>query len=157
MSRRKPKDLPKYEDVKDGAVQSQTPKRKAGRPKKIIDYKLTRELSEIQCTMVEISHILQVNEESLLRDKTFVGIRAEALAKGCRDLRQWQWDRAKRGNTDMLKWLGKQYLEQMDRQEMKTPDLGKRSAEECTDEELLLMIRGNYKPKKQPKHKKHDD
>ena len=85
---------------------------KMGRPPKVIDYELVERLSQIQCTQDEIASILDVSVRTLQRDETFVIIYKKGMDSGRMSLRRYQWEAAKKGNTSMLIWLGKQYLGQ---------------------------------------------
>ena len=83
-----------------------------GRPPKVIDYNLVERLAQIQCTQEEISNVLDVSTRTLQRDKEFCRIYKKGLESGKMSLRRFQWEEAKKGNTTMLVWLGKQYLGQ---------------------------------------------
>ena len=147
-------DMAKWKQVPP-ETQLQTMTRGVGRPRKVIDYDLTYKLSEIQCTMTEMSYILGISVKALERDKQFVATRNKALSEGCKSLRRLQWDKAQAGNVGMLIWLGKQYLGQLEKQEVKTPDLGDKSTDECTDEELMLLIKSRRRSNQHREHKKH--
>ncbi len=83
-----------------------------GRPPKVIDYALVERLASIQCTQEEIANILEVSTKTLQRDEEFCLIYKKGLDNGRMSLRRYQWEAAKKGNTTMLVWLGKQYLGQ---------------------------------------------
>jgi len=90
----------------------------AGRPKKKIDYELVKKLAYIQCTQEEISSILAISTRTLQRDTEFCRIYKNGMDNGKMSLRRLQWKAAEKGNNTMLIWLGKQYLNQTDKQEL---------------------------------------
>ena len=94
-------------------------KNKGGRPKKELDYELIEELAMIQCTQEEIASCLKVNVSTLKRDEKFCTIYKQGQEQGKKSLRRWQFDAAKKGNSAILIWLGKQYLGQTDKIETK--------------------------------------
>ena len=97
-----------------------TMKKKAnGRPKKVIDYDLVSELADIQCTQTEIASVLKIAVRTLQNDDKFMRIYKEGIDNGRKALRRLQWEAARKGNTTMLVWLGKQYLHQSDKVEQK--------------------------------------
>ena len=126
-----------------------TEKRKPGRPKKIIiDYSEVEKLAKIQCTLDEIASHVNISVRSLRRDKVFCQIYQKAAEEGKKSLRRLQFEKARgkpavlatdetgkilkddkgkpfvleRGyapDTVMQIWLGKQYLGQTDKQELK--------------------------------------
>lgn len=89
-----------------------------GRPKIKLDYDLIENLALIQCTQLEIASILNVNVSTLKRDNKFCTIYKKGQNEGKKSLRRIQWDLAKKGNSTMAIWLGKQYLGQKDKQEL---------------------------------------
>lgn len=89
-------------------------KNKGGRPKKELDYELIEDLAKIQCTQEEIASCLKVNVSTLKRDEKFCTIYKNGQEQGKKSLRRYQYDCAKKGNSAMLIWLGKQYLGQKD-------------------------------------------
>ena len=89
----------------------------AGRPKKIIDYKLVKDLAGIACTQAEIAGILGVSVDTLARDEQFCGIYKEEIDGARSSLRRIQWKAAKEGSVPMMIFLGKQYLGQRDKPE----------------------------------------
>ena len=94
------------------------------RPKIEIDFKIVKNLCEIQCTGEEIAGVLNINYDTLnARIKEEYGIGFSEYYKkesspGKTSLRRMQWKAADRGNITMLVWLGKQYLGQKDKQEL---------------------------------------
>ena len=95
----------------------------AGRPQKEIDWKLVDKLLGIQCAMKEISGVIGVSHDTILRrcqDEhgiDFASYSEEKSQSGRMSLRRKQFDVALGGNVTMLIWLGKQYLGQKDKTE----------------------------------------
>lgn len=96
-----------------------------GRPKIEIDWQLFEKLCSIQCTLIEISKVLGCSEDTIERhvekkygDKFAAVFKREASA-GKTSLRRAQFKAALNGNVTMQIWLGKQYLGQKDKQEIK--------------------------------------
>lgn len=91
-------------------------KRKVGRPKKqMSDVEgIIYKLSKLHCTVSEISAVTGVARKILNTDY------AELVDRGREDgkqtLRRYQWEQAEKGNVSMLIWLGKQVLQQRDKQ-----------------------------------------
>jgi len=96
------------------------PKKKTGRPKKVIDYELVDSLCEIQCTGEEIASVLNVDYDTLNRHmkndfgKSFTEYFELKRKSGRASLRRKQWQMAD-NNPTMAIWLGKQYLNQTDK------------------------------------------
>ncbi len=90
-------------------------KRPRGRPRIEIDYELIRSLAEIQCTQVEISHIIGVSDKTLSANPHFQEVYKQGVAQGNKSLKRKQFERAMAGSDTMLIWLGKQRLGQVDR------------------------------------------
>jgi len=94
----------------------------SGRPK--AQPKLTPEqvqgMAALGCTDSEIAVLAGVSERTLQRH--FDTHIKEGRASLRHDLRKAQVDRAKSGSDTMLIWLGKQYLEQRDKQELTGKD-----------------------------------
>ena len=89
---------------------------KVGRPrneyteeqaKQVID------LAEIMCTEEEIAHITGIPQSSLNRD--FGLDIKKAKDTGRMSLRRRQWQQAADGSVPMQIWLGKQWLDQVDK------------------------------------------
>lgn len=92
-----------------------------GRPKKELDAGLIEQLASIFCTNEEIAKICGVTRKTLSTNYGDVLELGRSQAKA--SLRRRQWEKAMDGNTTMLIWLGKQYLEQRDQPESSS-DLG---------------------------------
>ena len=94
---------------------------KGGRPRKEIDQPQFERLCEVQATLEEIAHVLNVSEDTIERwckrtyELGFADTYKKFSATGKTSLRRYQFDLAKQGNATMLIWLGKQYLGQTDK------------------------------------------
>lgn len=106
---------------------------KTGRPKKELDYNLIENLAEIFCTHEEIASVLEVNVKTLTSREEFLEAYKRGFDKGKKSLRRWQCDCAKKGNSAMLIWLGKQYLGQSEKMAIVNSDIG--------DDELTKSIK----------------
>lgn len=99
-------------------------KNKGGRPKYEIDYETLDDLCKIMCTGEEIASILNIDYDTLnkrLKEEKHGGFSdyyKKMSAKGKKSLRRVQYEQALDGNTTMMVWLGKQYLDQKDKQEV---------------------------------------
>ena len=106
-----------------------TQKNKGGRPKFEIDYTKLDAMCAIHCTGEECAAILCVDYDTLnnalKRDGNggFTDYFKLKGANGKMSLRRKQYDQAMSGNSTMLIWLGKQWLNQSD----KTEELSKGS------------------------------
>ena len=89
------------------------------RPKKYdLDTDQVEKLAGFGCTNTEIASFFGC-DESLIR-KSYSEFLTKGREKGKIRSRQLQWRQAERGNTSMLIWLGKQVLNQTDKQELDT-------------------------------------
>jgi hypothetical protein len=86
------------------------------RQRKAVDEKLVERLAAIGCTDREIATLLEVSENLLRRRCRAALDRGRTRLK--KSLRRKQIELAKKGNVPMLIWLGKQYLDQRDRQDV---------------------------------------
>lgn len=95
-----------------------------GRPRKEIDYVLLEKLCRILCTGEECASIQGMSYETLNNHLTeeghggFLEYNKRFAGEGKASLRRMQWKGAEAGNTSMLIWLGKQYLDQTDKQDL---------------------------------------
>ncbi len=96
-----------------------------GAPKKDLNAKLDQTILEtiekmsiMQCTQVEISEFIGISVPTLLKNKNFVKTYKKGIEGGKASLRRLQWKGAMDGNSTMLIWLGKQYLDQSDKKEL---------------------------------------
>jgi transposase len=94
---------------------------KGGRPRKEIAPHTFERLCEVQCTLEEIAHVLDVSEDTVERwckrtyELGFADAYKKLSATGKTSLRRYQFEAAKKGNVTMQIWLGKQYLGQTDK------------------------------------------
>lgn len=99
-------------------------KKLRGRPQKAIDKTQFEKLCALQCTQDEIASYFDVSHDTILRwckrtyGATFEDVYKDKRQAGMISLRRSQW---KLGQTDvkMAIWLGKQYLGQADKKEIK--------------------------------------
>lgn len=102
----------------------------AGSPQIVIDWPKVDALCKIQCTGVEIASVIDVSyptlERACRREKKINFDEYLTIKKlgGKASLRRRQWKLAEGGNATMLIWLGKNVLDQKDRQEMSGPEGG---------------------------------
>jgi hypothetical protein len=96
-------------------------KNKVGRPKFVIDYVLVEDLASIMCTIEEIASILGCSRDTLQVDKEFSYIYKKGLDSAKASLRRKQYKLADT-NPAMAIFLGKNYLNQSDRQEITTTE-----------------------------------
>jgi hypothetical protein len=91
------------------------------RPRKPIDWANVEKLCGLQCTEVEISNFLGISVDTLARAcqreyrTSFAEYFAQKRGLGKVSLRRAQWQTAQGGNPALLIWLGKQYLDQKDK------------------------------------------
>lgn len=94
------------------------------RPKKILDKENFEKLCELQCTKPEICGFLDVSDKTLDRwvketygeESSFSVIYKQKREGGKVSLRRRQWQMSEK-SASMAIWLGKQYLDQKDKQE----------------------------------------
>lgn len=98
---------------------------KIGRPLKVLtktEWNTVEKLCELQCTLIEIASCLGIHSETLSRcikdeyDLSFPLYFAQKRTGGKIALRRAQFKSATSGSIPMMIWLGKQYLEQTDQQ-----------------------------------------
>lgn len=96
----------------------------AGRPKAIIDWKKVEKYLQAQCDSVGIAGLLGISVDTLyIRCKTdhnidYSAYSAQKKSEGKELLRAKQYQSAMEGDKTLQIWLGKQYLEQKDKQEI---------------------------------------
>lgn len=100
-----------------------------GRPPKEIDWGLVEKCCQIQCTQEEIASMCETTVDTLDKhcketNKVSFSDYFQEKRKGGRiSLRRAQWQKAvKEGNPTMQIWLGKQYLDQSDKNEVNLPN-----------------------------------
>ena len=92
------------------------------RPKKEINWETVRKLCAMQCTGEEIASFIDVDYDTLNaaakreHKMGFSDYFKKHSANGKISLRRKQYEVATSGNVPMLIWLGKQYLDQKDKQ-----------------------------------------
>ena len=89
-----------------------------GRPKKPIDYKTVKALAGVMATMEEIASALEISVRTLQRDEEFCRVYKIGLDNAKLSLRRNQFKMSVR-NPTMAIWLGKQYLNQTDKQDIR--------------------------------------
>lgn len=104
------------------------------RPKKILDYELIEKLANILCTQEEIASISGCDVRTLQRDSEFCRVYKKGQDGGKTSLRRAQFKSALSGNSTMLVWLGKQYLNQRE-----IPEDTEKSIDKI--EEILVSIK----------------
>ena len=96
----------------------------AGRKPKTLDWDIVKNLCESHCTQAEIAAKMNIHlntlKDSCIREQ---GIEFSQFYKqwknvGKTSLRAIQYTKALKGDNQMLIWLGKNYLQQSDRQEI---------------------------------------
>ena len=98
--------------------------KKNGRPVKDIDFELIDNLCGIQCTGEEMASVLDIDYDTLnarikeKTGKTFSEYFKQKSGKGKVSLRRKQFTLAQGGDKTMLIWLGKQYLNQSEKNEV---------------------------------------
>jgi hypothetical protein len=94
-------------------------KRGPGRPRNEYPADMERRvegMAMIQCTVPEMAQVLGFSEASIRRD--FDAAIKRGKDSGRMSLRRAQYKAAEAGNPTMLIWLGKQWLGQVDKQEI---------------------------------------
>jgi hypothetical protein len=98
------------------------------RPRKKIDWKTVANLCGIQCTLAEISSVLDVSDDTIQRacqrehKMPFGDYLKRHRLKGFVSIRRKQYEVATAGNVSMLIWLGKNWLDQRDQPDPPMPD-----------------------------------
>lgn len=92
-------------------------KKKTGRPRKKIDLEVAEKLGSILCTIKECAAFMDINENTLKTREDFLAAWKKGKEKGKISLRRYQMRMAEK-NATMSIWLGKQYLDQKDKQEL---------------------------------------
>lgn len=93
---------------------------KMGRPKKEINWDELDRLCAIHCTRQEIADWFGVHEDTIdnhckeVHGVSFSVYYAQNKSKGKMSLRRRQYTKAMDGDTTMLLWLGKNWLDQSD-------------------------------------------
>ena len=109
-----------------------------------IDKKVFENLCGIKCTLAEICDAFDVEDDPLnswckkTYGTTFSEVFTVKRGKGQISLRRMQWKLAEK-NSAMAIWLGKQYLNQKDRQEIVAEVENKNNYKDLTTEELKKL------------------
>jgi len=114
------------------------------RPKKPIDAEQVRKLARLSASHAEIGAVLGCSADTL--ERRFAAAIKEGRESGKMSLRRKQFKLAMEGNVTMLIWLGKQYLDQRDKQthEHSGPDgkpIETKSSRDLSDEQLDARIK----------------
>lgn len=119
-----PQDGPMIEGKKGNrkrAIKVREPK-KRGRPANPIDYAIVEALETFLPTDHELESTMQLAEGTAAKrkrwDKEFRQAYTRGRERGKMSLRRMQWTSAEGGSVQMQIWLGKQYLDQKDHQEV---------------------------------------
>lgn len=97
--------------------------KKMGRPILEIDWETFQKLLEYQASLEEVAAWFKMSPDTVetrVKEKfgrTFSDVSKEFRGVGKLSLRRKQFQEAMKGNTKLLIWLGKQYLEQRDKRE----------------------------------------
>ena len=88
------------------------------------DFQRLLNMVRIHCTQDECCRILDMSDTTLNRrlkergEENFEAFYNRYNSEGKMSLRRMQWEAAESGNSPMLIWLGKQYLNQRDKNNM---------------------------------------
>lgn len=88
------------------------------RPKLDIDPEEVEKLAAMHCTVNEIAAFFDCSRDTI--ENRFSANLANGRERGKTKLRRLQWQSAEKGNVVMQIWLGKQYLDQKDKQEIES-------------------------------------
>lgn len=83
-----------------------------------LDERQIRTLAEIQCTMIEIASVMGCSVDTL--ERRYAEVIKDGKEAGKASIRRMQYKRAMEGNTGMLVWLGKHYLQQKEQVNLTT-------------------------------------
>lgn len=84
-----------------------------GRPKIVLDNAQVEQLAAINCSLEEMSAVLDCDISTLTR--RFAHVIKKGRERGRMSLKRKQYEVAMGGNVTMLIWLGKQLLDQSDK------------------------------------------
>ncbi len=122
-------------------------KKEVGRPEILIDWVEFDKLCGFQCTLKEIASFFDCSEDTIERavqkyfNCNFADYFELKRGKGFASLRRRQFELAMEGNPTMLIWLGKQWLGQVERQEVTGKDGGPVDYRDISDEEIEARAR----------------
>jgi len=106
-----------------GKIKEPKEPKKMGRPILEIDWETFQKLLEYQASLEEVAAWFKMSPDTVetrVKEKfnrTFSDVSKEFRGVGKLSLRRKQFQEAMKGNTKLLIWLGKQYLEQRDKRE----------------------------------------
>lgn len=86
--------------------------RARGRPPKPVDEHIIYELARLMCTNKEICGVLRIHNDTLTNK--YAEVLEEGRSEAKIGLRREQFRKAMEGNVQMLIWLGRQYLNQVE-------------------------------------------
>jgi len=92
------------------------------RPELEIDADMVEKLASIGCTTKEIASVCECSTDTL--ERRFAANIAKGKERGKTSLRKKQYEVAMTGNVTMLIWLGKQMLDQKEKNELSSADNG---------------------------------
>ena len=113
-----------------------------GRPKIKIDPEQVRRLASIFCTMQQIGHVVGCSVDTL--ERRFADIIKEGRDMGRTSLLKKQYEVAMTGNVSMLIWLGKQHLQQSDKQEVKQ-DVEMKADHKISQDQIIDIVKKTMK------------
>ena len=96
--------------------------RKVGRPKFKINIELARSLANIQCTLTEVAGVMGCCITTLSNSAEFMEAYNKGIETGKASLRRLQYRLAEK-SAGMAIWLGKQYLNQVEKVEITNNEL----------------------------------
>jgi len=108
------------------------------RPVKKIDEELLASLSQIHCSVEEMSAILKVSRDTL--ERRYAEFIEQNRAKGKSTLRRRMWGLAQKDNLGALIWLSKQHLGMSEKTEAKVDANVVGSPPQLTVEEIKQML-----------------
>ena len=109
---------------------------KMGRPRIEIDWKEFDKLCGLQCSLEEIAGWYNCSVDTIenrvkeVHSVTFSEYFKQKRASGKISLRRKQYEAAMSGNTALLIWLGKQYLNQSDKVHQTTEEVTKQDTQD---------------------------
>lgn len=92
-----------------------------GRPPLNIDPEQVKKLAAIQCTMVEIAHVVNCSVDTL--ERHFADIIKEGRSFGVMSQKRKMFEKVLEGDNTMIIWFGKNYCGQSDRHEINSTQL----------------------------------
>lgn len=116
-----------------------TEKKKTGRPKKVINQKQFEEMCKWQCTRSEIASFFDCDEKTITTwckatyGCDFSSILKRKAENGKTALRHIQFRMAEAGSERMAIWLGKQWLNQTDKQDIQIAEIEDSTRTEIED------------------------